>query len=126
MWRTLLTRRAGARGTKRLAAKYGERLVCVRTRYDPDTGDRYKTVELTIERLPARERARPEPNGMVYVRVNENESLLRRAVLQSGGRWDELTGLWRVMRERAESLGIQARIVRRRGTIGGANGKRQR
>ena len=39
-------RRPGERGTQQLAAKYGERLVCVRYRYDQAKSKRYKTVEL--------------------------------------------------------------------------------
>ncbi|MDF1556268.1 MAG: hypothetical protein P1P84_24585 [Deferrisomatales bacterium] len=36
----------GQRGTRRYQDRYGERLVCVRYRYDEATGRRYTTVEL--------------------------------------------------------------------------------
>ena len=36
-------------GTKKLVARFGERLVCVRYLYDPQTRRRLKTVELVIE-----------------------------------------------------------------------------
>jgi len=41
-------RKPGEPGTQKLVAKYGERLVSVRYRYDPQAGKRYKTVELII------------------------------------------------------------------------------
>ena len=39
----------GERGTKKLLAKYGDGLVCVRYRYDEEKRKRYKTVELIVE-----------------------------------------------------------------------------
>ncbi len=36
-------------GTKKLLARYGERLVCVRYRYDSATGRRVKTAELIVQ-----------------------------------------------------------------------------
>ena len=45
----LAIRRPGQRGTQKLAALYGDRLVCVRYRYDAASGTRYKTVELIVD-----------------------------------------------------------------------------
>ena len=44
-----LTLRPGMAGTKKLLERYGERLVCVRYRYDRATGRRVKTAELIVE-----------------------------------------------------------------------------
>lgn len=41
-------RKPGEPGTQKLIDRYGERLVCVRYRYDPAKGKRYKTVELIV------------------------------------------------------------------------------
>jgi hypothetical protein len=38
------------RGTKRLAKKYGDVLLCLRFRYDGERRQRLKTIGLTIER----------------------------------------------------------------------------
>ena len=46
---TRLTLRPGMPGTKRLVARYGERLICVRYLYDEARNRRLKTVELVIE-----------------------------------------------------------------------------
>ena len=50
--------RSGMPGTKRLIARYGERLVCVRYLYDEARGRRLKTVELVIDEAPWRGRQR--------------------------------------------------------------------
>jgi hypothetical protein len=47
--RTGLSLRPGQGGTKRLLAQYGERLVCVRYRYDEKREKRLKTVEIIVE-----------------------------------------------------------------------------
>ena len=46
---TKLTLKPGQRGTKKLLKKYGNRLVCVRYRYDEEKKLRYKTVELIVD-----------------------------------------------------------------------------
>lgn len=47
--RTRLKLKPGQRGTKKLQALYGDRLVCVRYRYDAEQGRRLKTIELIVE-----------------------------------------------------------------------------
>jgi hypothetical protein len=42
----------GQNGTKALVRKYGERLVCVRYRYDSQTQQRHKTVALIEDTVP--------------------------------------------------------------------------
>ena len=46
---TKLTLKPGQRGTKKLVKEYGDRLVCVRYRYDDENNMRYKTVELIVD-----------------------------------------------------------------------------
>ncbi|MGH7960735.1 MAG: hypothetical protein ACRERD_02775, partial [Candidatus Binatia bacterium] len=54
------TMQPGQRGAKKLSSQYGERLVCVRYRYDEQQKKRFKTVELFVEECawepPARRR----------------------------------------------------------------------
>jgi hypothetical protein len=119
MFRTLLTRRAGAPGTKRLLREHGDRLVCVRYRYDDEVGERLKTVELIVERLrldrsPRRIR-RQDGEDVVEIRVNRGEDLLRRAILLVGAKYDPETTRWRLSRATAASLGLTERIIRGRG-----------
>ena len=49
--KTRLILKPGQKGTKRLAEKYGDALVCVRFRYDAELQQRLKTVELVVERV---------------------------------------------------------------------------
>ena len=48
----------GQNGTKKLVTRYGDRLVCVRYRYDAQRKVRHKTVELIVETTPWDPRAR--------------------------------------------------------------------
>jgi hypothetical protein len=48
---TRVTLRPGEKGTKALVAEYGDRLICVRYRYDAAARLRYKTVELVVEQV---------------------------------------------------------------------------
>ncbi len=50
MMRVRLSLNPGQDGTKSLLARYGKQLVCVRYRYDDQTKQRVKTVELIVER----------------------------------------------------------------------------
>ena len=43
-------------GAKKLARRFGDALVCVRYRYDADTGIRYTTVELLVGQAPLKKR----------------------------------------------------------------------
>ena len=48
--RTRLTLHPNQDGAKQLRDRYGDRLVCVRYRYDETKKQRWKTVELIIEK----------------------------------------------------------------------------
>ncbi len=48
--RTSRTLKPGQRGTKELLARHGATLLCVRTRYDEDTREHLRTVDLLIRR----------------------------------------------------------------------------
>jgi hypothetical protein len=76
--RALLHLKPGQRGTKKLYAQYGDRLVCVRYRYDAQAKKRYKTVELILE---TRDWEPPPPRikatALVKVRITIAETALR-------------------------------------------------
>src|SRR2546430_16453878 len=94
-----LTLRPGMSGTKKLLARYGERLVCVRYRYDRATGRRVKTAELIVEDIAWAGRARkPRRNDrdLVGVRIGWKESELRAGIQRTGGNWRARQQLWGV------------------------------
>lgn len=113
MLRTLLTRRAGKPGTKKLMREYGSHLVCVRYRYDEEAQERVKTVEIVVERVRWPGRRRAADGERVHLRLAEDENLLRRAILFAGGRWNEDTDTWELPRAAALSLGLKQRVLRR-------------
>jgi len=127
----LAIRRPGQRGTRKLMAHYGDRLVCVRYRYDASASKRYKTVEIIIEEAkwsppPPRTDA-PRPalkvdtieelpvSQEVGVKIFFRESQLREQVKAAGGRWLKSEKLWRVPYQTAISLGLEHRIAKREG-----------
>jgi hypothetical protein len=114
--RIRLTRRPGQPGTLHEQATYGDKLVCVRYRYDEATHKRHKTVEIITETIdwhvpepaPAPEPIPPETP--VYVRVIWGEISLARAIRRVRGFWDGRRQLWRLRYDDALALGLEDRI----------------
>lgn len=87
---TRLSLAPGQNGTRKLLARYGERLVRVRYRYDAERQVRHKTVELIVETAPWNPRRRNvwrEPHDMVAVRIGYAESDLRQCIKAAGAIW---------------------------------------
>ncbi len=111
---TRLTLRPGAPGTKRLAKRYGERLVRVRYLYDEARGRRVKTVELVVEETPWRgrpRRPRRDDHDLVHVRIGWRETELRLAVKKAGGTWRPAQKTWEITWQTVRALGIRHRVV---------------
>ncbi len=108
---TQSTLKPGQRGTKQLADLYGDRLVCVRYRYDPRAGKRYKTVELIVEEGHWSPPSNRKPGQPVYVRVGYGEERLRERVKAAGARWDARRKLWKLPYVEVAALGLETRIV---------------
>lgn len=116
-------RKPGERGTQRLVAKYGERLVCVRYRYDTEKRKRYKTVELIIASepwIPVPETARVDNFSPVTeqqhtlrvpVRINYYEKDLQRRIKAIGRTWEPTKKLWYAPEEYVRRIGLDKRIV---------------
>jgi hypothetical protein len=111
---TRLTLRPGMPGTKKLVARFGDRLVCVRYLYDPQRRRRLKTIELVIEAVgwePRSRRPRRRGHDLVGVRVGYDERELRSAVKAAGGIWRPRQRLWELSWEAVRVLGLEARVV---------------
>ena len=103
----------GQPGTKRLLARYGRRLVCVRYRYDEQRKLRYTTVELivaTAEWVP-----KGASEAEVAVQVDFQEYTLWGSLKMEGGRWDPKRRVFWVPYRIAALLGLTDRIVREPG-----------
>jgi len=111
---TRLSLTPGQNGTKKLLARSGERLVCVRYRYDAARKVRHKTVELIVETapwVPNRRNPRREPEDMVAVRIGFSETALREQIKAAGAIWRPRQRLWEVDWKTVRDLGLQARVV---------------
>ncbi|MBN2085903.1 MAG: hypothetical protein JW748_11845 [Anaerolineales bacterium] len=110
--KTLLVLQPGQRGTRKLLAEHGQRMVCVRYRYDERLKRRLKTVELIISNV-AWEPGVPRPGTKVSVRIGYDEADLRRKIKAAGGKWNGKTRVWRIRYDKAVELGLRSRIVGR-------------
>ena len=110
--RTRLHLKPGQRGTKQLLAQYGDRLVCVRYRYDAQRRTRFKTVELIVaERAWDPPATRPADDAAVAVRVDFAEMDVRQRVKQAGGKWNPDRRVWELPYAQVVALKLQTRIA---------------
>jgi hypothetical protein len=110
---TRLTLRPGQSGTKKLVARYGERLVRVRYLYDAQAGRRLKTVELIVEAVPWRPRQRHprrRDDEIVAVPIAFQETELRERAKRLGAVWRQAQKLWEITWGDAKRLGIADRV----------------
>jgi hypothetical protein len=112
------TLRPGQKGTKRLLEKYGDRLVCVRYRYDSVNGKRYTTVELleaeskwTTKNASSKGNIRNNDTRKLGVRIDYWETELREKAKEAGAIWRPNHKLWEMAYEDVMELGLENRVV---------------
>jgi hypothetical protein len=111
--RTRLHLKPGQKSTKQLFAQYGDRLVCVRYRYDARRKTRFKTVELIVAQRDWNPPApRVADGALVGVRVGFAEVELRHRVKQAGGNWNPSRKAWELRHAHVLALKLEARIVK--------------
>lgn len=111
---TRLSLAPGQNGTKKLLARYGERLVRVRYRYDAERKLRLKTVELIVESVawnPRPRNRRRQPHDLVGVSIGYGETELRRRIQAAGGIWRPRQRLWEIDWKSVRELGLEGRVV---------------
>ncbi len=109
------TLKPGDSGTKRLSARYGDRLVCVRYRKDEALNRRYTTIELIVDEGPIEQnklyRLAPEERAlMVNVFIACGDVEARRKVIEAGGIYLPDRKLWAVPLGKVVKLGLVDRI----------------
>ncbi len=110
--RTRLTLKPGQSGTKQLVNQYGDRLVCVRYRYDAAKRKRYKTVELIVEESAWTPQVEPPAaEAWVSVVIGKTESNLQQRIREVGGRWNGIRGVWELRYADVVALGLTGRLV---------------
>ena len=104
--------RPGQPGTRKLVRQYGDRLVCVRYRYDVLKRRRYTTAEIIVdesERDPLPSATARRQRMPVYIGVRETS--LREKVKAAGGRWDPDKRVWHLPMEQVLQLGLTGRVT---------------
>jgi len=101
----------GQPGTLKLLRQYGDRLVCVRYRYDALKRRRYTTAEIVVDEsewdpLPSATARRER----VPVRIAIQETTLREKAKTAGGRWDPNQRVWMLPMEQVIQLGLANRV----------------
>lgn len=88
--------KSGQKGTKRLLEQYGDKLLCVRYRYDEKRQVRIKTVELIVSETPHTPALHYRDHDMVSVIVPYANTAIREKLKAAGGRWNPDKKLWQV------------------------------
>lgn len=102
----------GQAGTKKLLAEYGEKLVCVRYRYDAENRCRIKTIELIVEKTPWEPPAPKIPlNRIMNLRIRYGEVDLGKQVRAAGGIWNREKQAWELPYQHVLRLGLAERII---------------
>lgn len=86
----------GQKGTRRLMEQFGDRLLCVRYRYDEIRQVRMKTVEIIVDERPLNPGLQHRDKDIVAVMVPFAMVTLRDRLKAAGGRWDPEDKIWRV------------------------------
>lgn len=96
-------------GARKLARRYGDALVCVRYRHDPQGTMRYTTVELVVEQTPVVRRKRRDE--LLAIRLTRDDAELRRQLMAQGAKWDMTRRVWWTTRGVVMQLRLLERVV---------------
>ncbi len=109
---TRLKLKPGQKGTKKLVDQYGDKLVCVRYRYDETSGLRFTTVELIIKK------AKWEPpkkkysdDALVPVHIGFTDIASREKAKAARGRWDPEAKLWFIRYGKIKGTSLEKYII---------------
>lgn len=87
----------GQNGTKRLVEQFGDKLICVRYRYDEIRQVRMKTVEIIVDERPCKPSMPYRDKDVVEVMVPFAKRAIRNKLKEAGGRWFPEEKIWRVL-----------------------------
>ena len=100
----------GQKGTRRLLELYGEKLLCVRYRYDEKRGMRLKTVEIVVEEKPWQQPFRFQDGDMTPVSVGYEETALREKLRKLHAKWNPQKKVWLVPYHLIRGTELESRI----------------
>ena len=109
--KTRLTLKPGQHGTQKLVEEYGEKLLYVRYRYDPERKRRVKTAEVIVDEVPWMPNVgRISRTTRVGIEVAVGEVPLRKQVKDAGGVWNPHKRVWELTYGQVVQLGLEERI----------------
>ena len=90
----------------------GDKLICVRYKYDDTAKKRMTTFKLMVEQLDWQSQETFIPNNKnVQVKINYGEVELARQVKSLGGKWNREKKVWNLPYGSVQALGLAKRIV---------------
>lgn len=103
---------AGSPGTKDLADKFGDRLLCVRYKYNRELKQKIKTAEIIIREWDWEKNPKDIPqNKIVHVRIEFGEKQLGLLIRSAGGNWNKAKKYWELAYGTVRQLGLEDRII---------------
>lgn len=110
--KTRRTLKPGQPGTKKLVKEFGDRLLCVRYRYDAAKNRRLKTAEIILEETYwSQDSGHNVLLTVVNIRVNYEEKDIIRKVKNAGGVWVKEQKVWQLPFGVVIELRLADRIV---------------
>lgn len=111
----MITRRTvypGEPDSKKWQKLYGDKLLCVRYKYDYQNKKRITTIELIADEQDWQPNTTFIPkNKIVQLRINYGEAELARKVKSMGGKWNKVKKVWELGYGYVQALGLTKRIV---------------
>jgi len=105
----------GLKGTKKLVAEYGDKLVCVRYRHDYEHSRKVKTIELIVSESPLQKSTVTIPmTKIMKLEVKYGEISIRRLIKAAGGNWNRKEHVWELPYKEVLALGLENRIVNKK------------
>ena len=111
----------GDPGTKQHLRRFGEKLVCVRYRYNDEKKQRYTTVEVIVDqrsylhyhaKAENKVQGKSEGDYQVYLKIPYNDFETRIKIKKAGGYWDTSQKAWKLDKQTAIALGLKDRIIK--------------
>lgn len=102
----------GQPGAKKWENKYGDKLICVRYRYDERENKKLTTVELVVEEKEWKKvNDKTAYNKNVKIQVMYGEYDIISLVRNAGGKWNRNEKVWELSYRNVLSLGLEDRMV---------------
>ena len=106
-WRVAKKIKPSQRGAIKISRDYGDELLCVRYRENPDGTERLTTVELIVQGVMIQKRDDP----IVVFKIKPGETDLQRLAQAKGATYDAKIHMWNLIRSEVIRMGLRNRIA---------------